>query len=241
MVGLRVIPRRVNGGIDQLREARAFAQSQGWEVVAEFSDDGITGTDDERPGLAALMRDAEARKFAVIVAESTDRLSRNAWMLPKIAADLAYRDQALVTTDGRYDSRQSSAGLLAAVQGYIGAEERSKLIQRTRRGLSGRHNDKLCAGGRRYGYSARRIPETDPRFDSRNTKSAQTELVINEDEAKWVKAIFDLRLEGLSCVSIAGKLTKAGVLPPGAHWKSDTRRCLAWKASGVRVILQNRL
>lgn len=226
---------------DQIREAHRFAALNGWQVVAEHVDDGLSGTDDARPALAALMAEAAAGKFEIIVTESTDRLSRNQWMLPKLVADLKFRDQALVTYDGRYDSRSASSGLLAAVQGYLGAEEREKLIVRTRRGLAGCHDQKLSAGGRAYGYQSVALDPSDPRFDSRNPRRRQAVKVINEGEAKWVRMIFQLRGEGMSLERIAAHLTRENVPPPGAHWRKTRRLCKAWSDSALRGILQNPL
>ena len=53
-------------GLDVQREkCRAQAIVKGWEVVAEFTDDGISGTKDvqDRPGLAALLDAADQRKI----------------------------------------------------------------------------------------------------------------------------------------------------------------------------------
>jgi len=47
----------------QLYDLRQLAIQRGFEVVAEFTDCGISGTKARRPGLDALMGDARKRKF----------------------------------------------------------------------------------------------------------------------------------------------------------------------------------
>ena len=223
---------------DQVRDARRFCADQGWKVVAEFQDDGVTGSDDERPGLNVMLRDAAAGKFQAIVCESTDRISRNEWLLPRIAADLAFRDQFIVTVDGRFDSRQESSSLLAAVEGFIGGAEKKKMKQRIRRGLRGNAEIGLETGGSSFGYRSVALDPSDPRFDHRNPKRRQSLRVIDPDTAEWVKRIFEWRLAGESCKAIAARLTQAGVPSPGACWRRKVPKA-HWAGSSVRVILSN--
>lgn len=227
---------------DQLREAGRFARDNGFLVAQEYCDDGISGTEDVRPAFAQMMLDAEARRFDVIITESADRISRNEWMLPRLVAELKFRDQALLTYDGKFDSRNPSSGLLAAVEGFLSSSEREKLVQRTRRGLAGCHEAKLNAGGRAYGYKSVRLEPTDPRFDHQNERRRQAYKVVNEAEANWVRRIFERRgNDGWSCERIAHELTNEGVPPPGAHWKGGIRYNKEWTDSAVRVILRNPL
>lgn len=228
---------------DQLREGQHFARENGFLVVQTYWDDGISGTEDDRPAFAQMMRDAHAKEFdVIIITESADRISRNEWILPRLVADLKFRDQALLTYDGKYDSRNSSSALLAAVEGFVSSAERDKLVNRTRRRLAGCHEALLNAGGRAYGYKSVRLEETDSRFDHQNERRRQAYKVVNPWEAKWVGRIFELRgNEGWSCGRIAHELTKQGLPSLGAHWKGGIRYNKGWTASAVRVVLRNPL
>ena len=68
------------GTIDsQRREVPARCEREGWPIVREYVDDGAsaaTGNLANRPGLLALLRDAEARAFDVVVVYDLDRLTR---------------------------------------------------------------------------------------------------------------------------------------------------------------------
>lgn len=44
---------------DQRRQATAFCKAEGWSVVTEFVDAGLTGTDDNRPQLHRLLHIAQ--------------------------------------------------------------------------------------------------------------------------------------------------------------------------------------
>src|SRR5262245_25875763 len=63
---------------DQLRVCRERAVRDGWMVVGEFDDPGVSGYSLLlRPGLQALMRGAHAGDFDIVLAESLDRFSRD--------------------------------------------------------------------------------------------------------------------------------------------------------------------
>ena len=62
---------------NQLFDLRLFAQQRGFEVVAEFTDVGISGSKARRPGLDAMLREARKRKFSVLIVAAFDRLARS--------------------------------------------------------------------------------------------------------------------------------------------------------------------
>jgi DNA invertase Pin-like site-specific DNA recombinase len=49
----------------------------GWSVAQEYSDAAMSGATILRAGFQGLMRDALAKRFDVVVAESLDRFSRD--------------------------------------------------------------------------------------------------------------------------------------------------------------------
>lgn len=62
---------------NQLFDLRQFAAQRGYEVVAEYTDVGISGSKARRPGLDAMLRDARKRKFTVLIVVAFDRLARS--------------------------------------------------------------------------------------------------------------------------------------------------------------------
>jgi DNA invertase Pin-like site-specific DNA recombinase len=61
----------------QLYDLRQLAAQRGFEVIAEYTDNGISGTKARRPGLDALMGDARKRKFNVVLVAAFDRVARS--------------------------------------------------------------------------------------------------------------------------------------------------------------------
>ena len=61
---------------NQLRELRQIAERRGWEVVHEYHDAGISGAKsrETRPGLDEMLKDAQRRRFDLVMAWAIDRL-----------------------------------------------------------------------------------------------------------------------------------------------------------------------
>lgn len=75
---------------NQHRELKAVAQRMGWEIVATFSDEGISGAKgrDRRPGLDAMLKGIARKDFDMIAAWSIDRLGRSLQHLVSLLSDL---------------------------------------------------------------------------------------------------------------------------------------------------------
>ena len=61
----------------QVRICRERAKREGWEVVKVYSDEQISGHDEDRAGYRALLADIDARLIDIIIVEDTSRLWRN--------------------------------------------------------------------------------------------------------------------------------------------------------------------
>src|SRR5262249_38883163 len=64
---------------NQVAALRQIAERRGWEIVEQYSEAGISGAKgrDGRPGLDQMLKDAQRRKFDVIMAWAIDRLGRS--------------------------------------------------------------------------------------------------------------------------------------------------------------------
>ena len=68
---------------DQRRQMTAFCKARGWNVVAEFVDAGLSGTDDKRPELQRLLDIAsgDGAPFDAVVVHSFSRFARDHFAL----------------------------------------------------------------------------------------------------------------------------------------------------------------
>lgn len=62
---------------DQVHICMHFTESKGWKIVQTYSDHAVSGANMMRPGIHALIDDARAAQFNIIMVETQDRLSRD--------------------------------------------------------------------------------------------------------------------------------------------------------------------
>lgn len=62
---------------NQIHDLRQFALQRGFEVVAEYTDVGISGRKARRPGLDGMLYDARKRNFSVLIVAAFDRVARS--------------------------------------------------------------------------------------------------------------------------------------------------------------------
>jgi DNA invertase Pin-like site-specific DNA recombinase len=115
-----------------------WAAARGHSIVAEFMDEGISGTKgrDRRPGLDAMLRAAVSRKFDTLAVVELSRLGRSLQHLVQtlneliaLGIDLFIQRQAL---DSSTPIGRMQFGILAVFAEY----ERDLLSERTREGLA---------------------------------------------------------------------------------------------------------
>ena len=64
---------------NQIQELRQVAERRGWDVVEVYTDAGISGAKGraQRPGLDRMLKDANRRRFNVVMSWAIDRLGRS--------------------------------------------------------------------------------------------------------------------------------------------------------------------
>ncbi|WP_246648857.1 recombinase family protein [Bradyrhizobium canariense] len=86
---------------DQLRLCRLHAEKQGWTVADSYTDRAISGASLLRPGIQELISDAMRGKFAVVLAEAMDRLSRDQEDIAGLFKRMAFAGVRIVTLGRR--------------------------------------------------------------------------------------------------------------------------------------------
>jgi DNA invertase Pin-like site-specific DNA recombinase len=122
---------------NQLRELRQIAERRGWEVVTEYHDAGISGAKrrDDRPGLDEMLKDAQRRRFDVIMAWAIDRLGRSLIDLLGTIQALEACGVDLYLDQQSIDTTTPAGRLMFQITGAFAEFERSMIRQRIRAGL----------------------------------------------------------------------------------------------------------
>src|SRR3989475_3659322 len=77
--------------VSQLEALRDHAASSGMKIIGEFTDEGYTGLQLDRPGLERMRDLAEQRGFDVLLTCGPDRLTRNSALLVLLIEELEQR------------------------------------------------------------------------------------------------------------------------------------------------------
>lgn len=119
---------------NQRRELIAVAERNGWVIVAEFCDEGISGAKgrDQRPGFDALMKAIARREIDIVASWAVDRLGRSlqdlVGFLNEINAkgvDLYLHQQALDTST---PSGRAMFGMLSVFADFEREMIRSRIM-----------------------------------------------------------------------------------------------------------------
>lgn len=122
---------------NQLRELRAVAKRQGWAVVAEYVDHGVSGGKgrDQRPQLDALLKAAVRREFDLVAAWSVDRLGRSLQDLVGFLADLHAKGINLYLHQQGVDTTTPTGKAMFQMMGVFAEFERAMIRERVKAGL----------------------------------------------------------------------------------------------------------
>lgn len=192
---------------DQIRLAREQADRQGWAIVEIYTDYGISGASMMRPGLQALMADAQQGKFDLVLSEALDRISRDQGDTANIHKRMRFHGIKIYTlSEGWVDMIQ------VGFKGMMNQMFLTELAAKVRRGQRGRVENGKIAAGLAYGYEVVR------EFDAKG-EPVRGERRIKPDEAAIVVRIFEEFASGRTAKAIAKSLNQDGVRSPsGGGW-----------------------
>jgi DNA invertase Pin-like site-specific DNA recombinase len=142
---------------NQIRELRQVAERNGWEIIQEHIDQGISGAKgrEQRPAFDALWKGATRREFDVVMVWAVDRLGRSLSHLVNFLSELHAKKVDLFIFQQGIDTTTPAGKALFGMMGIFAEFERSMIQERVKAGIK-----RVRAKGQRWGR--RTIEETDP-------------------------------------------------------------------------------
>lgn len=122
---------------NQLLVLREVAERSGWEVVATYADEGVSGATDRscRRGLDQLMRAVVRREVDVVMAWSVDRLGRSLHHVLALFEELRVKGVDLYLHQQGFDTTTPHGRAMLQMCGVFAELERALIGERTRAGL----------------------------------------------------------------------------------------------------------
>ncbi len=208
----------------QRDSAEAYIRSQredGWVALPDrYDDGGYTGANMERPALKKLLQDVRDGLVDCVMVYKVDRLTRSLLDFARIMEVLDKHGVSFVSVTQQFNTTGSLGRLTLNILLSFAQFEREMIAERTR--------DKMSAA-RRKGRWVGGIPMLGYDLSDRGAR-----LVVNEDEAARVRAIFDLYLEHGSLIPVVQELNRR-------NWRMKEWTTRKGTLSGGKPFIKNRL
>ena len=189
-----------------------------WQFAGVYTDEGITGTNTKkREGFKRMVKDALDGKIDLIVTKSVSRFARNTVdslttirKLKEHGTECFFEKENIWTFD-------SKGELLITIMSSL-AQEESRSISEN------------CTWGQRKRFADGKVTVPFKRFLGYD-RGKDGNLVVNPKEAKIVKRIYAMYLQGKTYHLIAKALTEDGIPSPAGKPR--------WNPSNIKSILTN--
>jgi len=181
-----------------------------WEYAGLYYDEGISGTSKERrPALLQMIADCEAGKIDRVMTKSLSRFARNTTDCLELVRKLLDLGITIFFEKENLDTGTMESELLLSIMSSLAESESVSISENSKWGVRHRfENGTFKIGYAPYGYDSR-----------------DGEFIINEEEAKWVRWIFEQALSGTASAAIARELNEKQVPSrKGGNWTPTTIR-----------------
>ena len=175
----------------QIRAMKAYCEQHRFVIVETYVDEAKSATSDRRPAFQQMISDSSSHSFNILLVHKLDRFARNRYDSAVYKRELKKNGVTVYSVLENLDDSPESIMMEAVLEGISEYYSRN-LARETMKGL--RENALQCkhtGGIAPLGYDV--DPET-------------RKLVINEDEAKAVRIIFEMYSNGYGYSAIIDRL-----------------------------------
>lgn len=178
----------------QVAECRAFAEREGIDIVNVYEDRAVSGRSDKRTAFQRMLRDADARRFNVVIAYKSNRIARN--MLTALQYEDRLDKLGIKTLYAREEFGNSAAGRFALrMMMNMNQFYSENMAEDIRRGMTDNAQNCRVNGSIAYGYR----------------KAADGRYELDPETAPVAKEIFERIAGGEPYRSIADDLNARGL------------------------------
>lgn len=189
----------------QLRVCNDYAEKNNILVVDTYIDRAMTGKNDNRKAFQQMLKDSNKKAWDYVIAYKTDRIGRNKFELAMNKHTLKLNGVKFLSAMENIPDTPEGIILESLLEGmaeYYSAD----LAQKVRRGQNeSRQKGQFTGGQIVYGY-----------------KVKDKKIYIDEDEAKFVRWIFERFASGIYVKDIMNKLNEDGILNHGRRFARNT-------------------
>ena len=208
---------------EQESDCRRLAAEKGFTVVNVYSDIEKyrvknklvepSGSRCDRPGMIAMLKDGAKGEFDAILTWREDRLYRGLRSMLMVMDTIQQYKLTILLAKESFDPK------IAPLRAWVAQMELDGMKERMSMGVRARLKaGKANTGQNRYGYM--RVGE---------------KIHIVEEEARWVRQVFEWYIQGIPLLQIRKRLISANAPQKG----SSIPRRIQWARSSVQTILKS--
>lgn len=181
-----------------------------WQLVDIYADEGITGTSaKKRPDFQRLLEDCRNGLIDKVLVKSVSRFARNTKECLEVIRELKSLGIGVTFEEQHIDTKTASSEMLTAVMASLAQKESESISQNVRWGIQKKMQDgTYVASHMTFGF--RRVED---------------KLVIQEDEAVYIRQIVAGYLAGKNASELAAEMVEKSQTDPilrSYHWTYRT-------------------
>ena len=207
----------------QLKECYEYAKQNGLEIIEEYIDRALTGTNDNRLRFRQMISDSYQKHFQYVLVYQFDRFARDKYDSVHYKRVLK-RNGVRVISSREHISDDASGILMESVLEGMAEYYSAELSQKITRGMDLNGEKGFSTGGNiALGYKT--VP-VNP-----NDENSKKIFVVDEKTAPLVRRIFQMYADGMNVTQITNQLNAEGY---------KTSRGVPFNKNSLRTMLQNK-
>lgn len=172
----------------QIDKCKSFCEARDWQVFKVYKDAGYSAGSLNRPALELLLRDAQEKKFDIILVYKIDRFSRKLRDLIMVLDDLKEKGINFTSVTEQIDTTSAMGEAFFQIIGVFAQLERGMVKERVELSFDRKIN---------LGESLSRAPIG---YTYQNKK-----LILDTEKAAQVREIFEMCVAGINYKEICQK------------------------------------
>jgi site-specific DNA recombinase len=177
---------------NQIKICKQYSENLNIDDYLIYKDEGFSGKNIDRPEFIKMMRDAQQKKFSVLICYKLDRISRSVSDFSNLVNDLERLGISFISVNEQFDTSTAMGRAMMLICSVFAQLERETISQRVRDNMySMAENGNWLGGKAPAGFESKRIIYT----DDNGKEKTYSVLTTVDEEQDLIKLIFSKYLE----------------------------------------------
>ena len=166
---------------NKLLELCDHCSKMGWEIVREYSDEGLSGTlsRGKRPALNALIKDAYRKRFDSVICWDISRIGRSMKELVLFLSDMKDKGVGICSVRQGFDTSTSMGEIMFQFVGILSSWEREMIRERTLAGLERAKSEGKTLGRRKVTNDTMTAKIIELRSEKKSLRAIASEVGVS--------------------------------------------------------------